>query len=76
MKCFYTDKPSGAFFAVYSDFSAAFLFNETDSGKYEDIAGNDFEDEVDADWFIDAGYVWFVEVDKKFVKLAKMGVSR
>jgi hypothetical protein len=69
MKCFYTDKPSGVFFAVYSDLSGAYLFKQVGDNKFIE-ASNDDTGEVDADWFVDAGYLWFFNIDEKFAKHA------
>tara|TARA_B100000686_G_C16784392_1_gene974198 strand:- start:949 stop:1185 length:237 start_codon:yes stop_codon:yes gene_type:complete len=69
MKCFVDDKPVSAFFAVFSDLSGACLFYKCDTGEYR----NPIEDyEVDdLNWFLDAGYLWFYDVDDSFAKQAE-----
>jgi len=68
MKCFYTEKPEGTFFAVYSDLSGAHLFTELDDGKYFNCS--DKFEVPDHDWFQDAGYLWFFNVDETYAKQA------
>ena len=67
MKNFVEDEIPSTFFAVYSDLSGATLFYE-ESGRYKTP---DFDNTVDAHWFMDAGYLWFFEVDDNFAKQAK-----
>jgi len=56
LKCFYTDKPSGDFLAIYSDLSGATYFIQKDNGwTCDDFNGRI----VDEHWFSDAGYLYF-----------------
>ena len=57
LKCFYTDKPSGNFLAIYSDLSGAEYFyqQEIDSWSSDNVGI------CDADWFTDAGFLWFIQ---------------
>lgn len=68
MKSFYEDSPSGTFFAVYSDLSAAYLFTQVENNEFVECENG--EEVVNRDWFIDAGYLWFFNVDDKFAKFA------
>lgn len=65
MKCFVDSKPEGAFFAVFSDLSGATMFYKHDGGYRSPI--DDF-DVDDLTWFLDAGYLWFFEIDDTFIK--------
>lgn len=70
MKYFANEEPKeGAFFAVYSDLSGANFFYKDDTGIYRDPV-NDMEID-DVNWFQDAGYLWFFEVDDRFIKMAE-----
>jgi len=70
MKCFVDEEPKeGAFFAVYSDLSGATFFYKDDTGIFRDPV-NDMEID-DVNWFQDAGYLWFFEVDDGFIELAE-----
>lgn len=68
MKCFHTDAPSGTFFAVYSDLSGAYLFTQLDDGTFYECVDDAYI--PDAQWFTDAGYLWFFNVDDNFSKQA------
>lgn len=68
MKNFYTDKPEKTFFAVYADLSGATLFTQTGPNKFKKCC--DHEIVVDADWFVDAGYLWFFNVSESYAKMA------
>lgn len=70
MKCFVDEEPKeGAFFAVYSDLSGATFFYKDDTGIFRDPV-NDREID-DVNWFLDALYLWFFEVDDRFIELAE-----
>ncbi len=68
MKNFNTDTPNGTFFAVYSDLSAAHLFTTFDCGSFMEC--NDMNYIPNVEWFIDAGYVWFFNVDDMYFRMA------
>ena len=57
IKCFYTDTPKGDFLAIYGDLSGANYFYPQSDGTWS----SDEIGIVDADWFADAGYLWFIE---------------
>lgn len=68
MKNFNSDTPSGTFFAVYSDLSAAHLFTSFDCGSFMELVDMKYIPNVE--WFIDAGYVWFFNVDDMYFRMA------
>jgi hypothetical protein len=67
MKCFYeeTELPK-VFIAIYSDGSGCHIFSEhKDHERHYTGLSIDF-DVCDKDWFIDAGYLWFVALPDDF----------
>jgi len=72
MKNFHDDTPPSTFFAVYSDLSGANLFTTLDDVYYN---VSDMFDVPDINWFTDAGYLWFFEVDDSYVKMALEGTQ-
>jgi hypothetical protein len=71
MKCLYEETPKGTFLAVFSDLSGANLFTTLDSGAYLDVISMDEINDVN--WFQDAGYLWFVNIDESFATRALAG---
>lgn len=68
LQCFYDyagDLPK-QFIAIYSDGSGANLFWEHVKGKYQSEGIDQFEGCVGKDWFIDAGYLWFIALPDDF----------
>lgn len=60
LKCFYTDEPKGNILAIYDDLSGATYFSLRSENAW---CCADFEGRVtvDKDWFLDAGYLHFIE---------------
>lgn len=63
MKSFYDEIPQGNIVAIFGDGSGAALFGFYDGTFYEADGG----EHVDADYFIDAGYVWWLPLPDDFV---------
>lgn len=61
---FYEDTPPSKFVALYSDGSGCDLFYEVEEGFYSSPEYK-FE-RVQADWFADAGYLWFMPLPDGF----------
>ena len=63
-KCFYEeDDLPKVFIAIYSDGSGSDLFHEVSDGFYSTPTG---VENVQSDWFADAGYLWFVPLPDDF----------
>ena len=73
MKNFHDDIPPSTFFAVFNDLSGASLFTKLKTGDYYCVS--DMFNVPDINWFTDAGYLWFFEVDDIYVKMALEGVE-
>ena len=68
LQCFY-DYEGGLpkqFVAIFGDGSGANLFWERVKGRYMSPGADQFEGMVDKDWFIDAGYLWFIALPDDF----------
>lgn len=57
LKCFYTCEPQGNLLAIYSDISGAEYFYQQAIGQWR----NDEVGIVDKDYFVDAGFLYFIE---------------
>jgi len=73
MNSFYSDTPKkGAFLAVYDDCSGAHVFILNDDGHYICPFEDEHQERIvinNVEWFIDAGFVWFFELDDSFITL-------
>jgi len=63
LKCFYEDDLPSKFIAIYSDGSGCDIFYEVSDGFYSTPIG---VENVQSDWFADAGYLWFVPLPDDF----------
>lgn len=64
MKNFYEDDPTLVFVAIYSDGSGANIFYR-DGGVFKSPC---LDSPVDRDWFVDAGYLWFLPLPDDFLR--------
>lgn len=70
MKCFVDDNPGAIFFAVYSDLSGANLYFKNDQGEFIEAMEGDSMGKY-KEWFLDAGYLWFFDIDISFLNHLK-----
>lgn len=61
---FYEDDPPTKFVAIYSDGSGCHLFYKDEKGRYQS-PDHAFQ-MADKEWFIDAGFLWFLPLPDDF----------
>lgn len=63
LETFYTSKPEGKFIALYGDGSGCSMWHKKEEGFFDQEGGLIHND---PDWFIEAGYLFFVELPDTF----------
>jgi hypothetical protein len=63
IKCFYEDDPPKIFVAIFSDGSGCDIFYKDGEKSYNSPGGIK---NVPAGWFVDAGYLWFIQLPDDF----------